>query len=187
MEKSELIWDEMSEKIIEATEGLVMASGQVTVRDVLKKLDITNRVFYNRFHNIEDVLEIVYVNTVKKVRESMTTEYDGKQDFFDYVVDVVADTLIASYDIKMKFNQYVFELDSVSQNNYDWYMERIKKLFACAYAQGLVKDVDVDKMSYAIWCFCRGYNADAVMRLSKEEAVQNFKYSFRVLLDGLKK
>ena len=186
-EKIELIKDEMSERIIEAAERIATTSGEVTVRKILQELKITNRVFYNRFHNVQEVLEIMYINTVTKVRESLTKEYDGKGDFFDYVTDVVADTLIASYETKMKFNQYVFELDSISRKNHEWYMERIKKLFAYARENGLIKDLDEDAMSYAIWCFCRGYNADAVMRMPKEEAIKKFKYSFRILLDGLKK
>ena len=42
-------------------------------------------------------------------------------------------------------------------------------------------------MSYAIWCFIRGYNADALGRkLPRETAVRNFRYSFGVLLDGMR-
>ena len=42
-------------------------------------------------------------------------------------------------------------------------------------------------MSYAIWCYIRGYNADAVGRkLPLDIAVKNFKYAFGILLDGMK-
>ncbi len=183
-----LIKDEISERIVEVTERLALSSGEVTVRMIIREMGVSNRVFYNRFRNVEEVLEIVYANTVKKVRESLATEYDGKRDFFDYVVEAVAETLVLSYDVKMKFNQYVFNYDSVTQSNYEWYMERIKKLFAYAKERELIKEwIDSDTLSYAIWCFCRGYNADAVTRLPKEEALEKFKYSFRVLLDGVKK
>ncbi|MGN0818817.1 MAG: TetR/AcrR family transcriptional regulator [Christensenellaceae bacterium] len=185
--ETEKIRDEMSEKIIEAAEKIATGSGEVTVRKIMRALNVTNRVFYNRFHSVEEVLEIVYLKTVLKVRESIEAEYDGTEDYFDYVTNVVADTLIASYDIKMKFNGYVFKLDSVTASNYEWYMSRIKQLFSFALSKGLIRNVDVDSVSYAIWCFCRGYNADAVMRLPKDEAVKIFKYSFRLLLDGLKK
>lgn len=187
--KDGLIKDKMSEKIVTAAEKIVTTHGMdgLTVRRILQELNITNRVFYNRFHNVDEVLEIVYIRTVQRVRESMTTEYDGKGDFFDYVTDCVANTLLASYEIKMRFNQYVFENDSVSKFNYEWYLARIKKLFAYAKEKDLIKDVDSDVLSYAIWCFCRGYNADAVTRMPKEEAVEKFKYSFRFLLEGLKK
>lgn len=188
-EKNDLIKDKMTEQIIAATESIATAEGvsAVTVRKILQKLGISNRVFYNRFHNLNEVLDVVYTNTVLKIRESLNAEYDGKQDFFEYVTDAVTQSLVMSYDIKMQFNQYVFESDSHSQSNYDWYITTIKKLFTYAKENGLIKDVDEDVLSYAIWCFCRGYNADAVLRLSKEEAVEKFRYSFKILLDGLKK
>ncbi|MBQ7913785.1 MAG: TetR/AcrR family transcriptional regulator [Clostridia bacterium] len=187
-EKDKLIKDATSEKIIAAAEKIATQSGEVTVRKILRELGVTNRVFYNRFHNVDEVLEIVYNNTVSKIRESMATEYDGKRDFFEYVTDAVTETLVLSYDLKMKFNRYVFEYDSLSQSNYTWYMERIKKLFAYAKERGIVRpDIDAETLSYAIWCFCRGYNADAVERnLPKDEAVEKFRYSFSILLDGLK-
>ena len=118
----------------------------------------------------------------------MAVEYDGKSDFFEYVTDAVVDTLLLSYDLKMKFNRYVFEYDSVTQSNYAWYMKRINGLFTYGKAHGLIKkDVDAQALSYSIWCFCRGYNADAVERnLPKEEAVEKFRYSFSILLDGIK-
>lgn len=187
MENNQLIKDEMSDRIVEVAERIVMDLGEVTVRDILRELNITNRVFYNRFHNIEEVLEVVYSNTIVKVREGLLSEYDGIQDFLDYVVDSVSETLIASYDIKKKFNQYIFEYDSLSKINYEWYMGRIRSLFAYAKANELIRsDIDSEALGYAIWCFCRGYNADAVMRMPKDEAVKNFKYSFRILLDGLR-
>lgn len=189
MEKNKLLYDKMSENIIQVAEKLATTNGSasVTVRSILRELNISNRVFYNRFQNIEEVLSIVYSNTVSKLRESLDVEYDGNQDFFDYIADCVVNALIMSYDIKMKFNQYVFENDSLSQSNYEWYISRIKLFFDYAKKHELIKDLDVDALSYAIWCFCRGYNADAVMRLPKDEAVEKFKYSFKVLLNGLKK
>ncbi|MBQ8576808.1 MAG: TetR/AcrR family transcriptional regulator [Clostridia bacterium] len=183
------IHDAMSDKIIETAEALVMQDGaeDLTVRKILRTLNITNRVFYNRFHNIGEVLEIVYRSTIMKVRESITPPADSRQDFFDYVIDVVANTLLISYDTKMRFNQYVFENDSRSQLNYNWWKAEISRIIDYAKQQHFIRDVDTDIMSYAIWCFIRGYNADAVGRnLPRDEAERNFRYSFRILLDGMK-
>ena len=188
-DKTELICDEMSQRIIEAAEHIVTVSGadSLTVRKLLQTLDITNRVFYNRFRNIGDVLKIVYKNTVLKIRASVSVEFNSAEDFFDKVTELVIGTLIASYDKKMQFNSYVFENDSLSQSNYEWWTTEIKKLIVHAKENGYIKDVDEDIMSYSIWCFCRGYNADAVARgLPKEKAVEDFKYSFSFLLEGLK-
>ena len=189
-DKVELICDEMSQKIIEAAEDIVTVSGadSLTVRKLLQTLDITNRVFYNRFRNIGDVLKIVYKNTVLKIRESVVADFSNETDFFEHVTEMVIGTLISSYDKKMQFNSYVFENDSLSQSNYEWWTTEIKKLIVHAKAHGYIKDVDEDIMSYSIWCFCRGFNADAVGRkLPREDAVRQFRYSFGILLDGLKK
>ena len=187
-----LIYDEMSEKIIEAAQSIATASGAqtLTVRKILKKLEITNRVFYNRFRNIDDVLAIVYKNTVIKIRESIFSNVEGKskEEFFDYVNEVISNALIISYDAKNRFTQYVFDNDSVTQSNYRWWTSEIKKIIDYAKEKDYIKDVDSDVLSYSIWCFCRGYNADAVGRgVPRDKALADFKYSFAFLLNGLKK
>ena len=185
-----LIVDEMSDKIVETAKNLVTLQGvsNLTVRRILKELNITNRVFYNRFHNIEEVLDVVYKNTTLKIRESITDDLDSSTDFFEHVMDVVVNSLVMSYETKMQFNQYVFENDSLSQSNYEWWTGRIKKLIDYAMEHDYIKQVDSDVLSYSLWCFCRGYNADAVGRkIPKEEAIAKFKYSFGFILEGLKK
>ena len=186
--KDELIVDEMTGIIIDTVENMVIEQGAaaINVKKVLLKLDITNRVFYNRFHNIEEVLAIVYKNTVIKMRGCIA-DFDESRDFYSQAINFVASTLEMSYETKMKFNQYVFESDSVSNANYEWWMSEIKKLINFAVKNGLMKNVDPDKVSYAIWCFCRGFNADAVARgLPRDQAVESFKYSFGIFLDGLR-
>ena len=186
--KDDLIVDEMSQTIVNTVENMVTAHGaaNLNVRKVLIELGITNRVFYNRFHNIDEVLSIVYKNTVQKIHECIA-DFDPNKDFYEQAVNFVASTLEMSYDTKMKFNQYVFESDSISTANYQWWMGEIKKLLNFAVENGLMREIDSDKVSYAIWCFCRGFNADAVARgLPRDEAVESFKYSFGIFLDGLK-
>lgn len=185
-----LIADKMSEIIIETAKNLVTLNGvdNLTVRQILKELNITNRVFYNRFHNIDEVLDVVYKNTTLRIRESITEDFDSSTDFFEHVMDVVVNSLIISYETKMQFNQYVFENDSLSQSNYEWWTAQIKKLIDYAMEHDYIKQVDSDVLSYSLWCFCRGYNADAVGRkIPKEEAIAKFKYSFGFILEGLKK
>ena len=188
---AELISDKMSEKIIETAEMLAISKGarNINVRMILKELGITNRVFYNRFHNINEVLEIVYKNTILKIRESLPEKFEpeGKEEFFRSVMDVIVCSLTRSYDNKMKFNQYVFENDSISKENFRWWCDKIKKLIDYAMEKGYIKKVNSEVLSYSIWCFIRGYNADAVGRnLPREEAVEYFKYSIGFLIEGLK-
>ena len=185
----ELIKDEMSDKIISAAEKIATASGPeaLTVRKILQHLAITNRVFYNRFHNISEVLDIVYKNTIQKIRDTIPTEFDPDKDFFEQVIDFVANTLVISYRAKNHFNYYVFENDSVSDYNYRWWMQKIREIIEYAKEKRYIQNVDSEVMSYSIWCFCRGYNADAVGRgLPMNEAIKNFKYSFAFLLNGMR-
>jgi AcrR family transcriptional regulator len=185
----ELIKDEMSDKIISAAEKIATSSGPeaLTVRKILQHLAITNRVFYNRFHNISEVLDIVYQNTIQKIRDTIPTEFDPDKDFFEQVIDFVANTLVISYRAKNHFNYYVFENDSVSDYNYRWWMQKIREIIEYAKEKRYIQNVDSEVMSYSIWCFCRGYNADAVGRgLPMNEAIKNFKYSFAFLLNGLR-
>jgi len=185
-----LICDEMSNRIIEVAEDIATENGaqSVTVRKILQALGITNRVFYNRFRNIDEVLSMVYNGMIPRIRESFSAEIDESRDFFEQVMELVVKALLLSYDTKMQFNSYVFESDSLSQSNYLWWTEEIKKLIVYAKQRNYIKDVDPDILSYSIWCFCRGYNADAVgRRLPRDEAVKNFRYSFSFLLEGLKK
>ena len=187
--QQDLIRDEMSAQIVETAEHLAISVGaeQVTVRKILQALGITNRVFYNRFHNVGQVLNIVYENMVLRIRESIPANFDPSGDFFSQVIEIVANTLVMSYEIKMNFNQFVFEADSVSHRNFEWWKSEIMKLIDFGKQQGYLKDVDTEIMSYAIWCFIRGYNADALGRkLPKDEAVANFKYAFGILLEGMK-
>ena len=186
----ELIDDEMSQKIIDVAEQIAHVEGvdNINVRRIMQALDITNRVFYNRFRNIEEVLDVIYKKTLLKIRESITSKFNPEKDFFEQVKDIVADTLVKSYENKEKMNQFIFERDLQTADNYSWWKDEIGKLIEFGKQKGLLKDIKTDKMSYAIWCFIRGYNADALGRnLPMNKAVEDFKYSFGILLDGMKK
>jgi len=189
-ENKKMIRDTMSERIISAAEKIVVSEGAdaLNVRKILKNLGITNRVFYNRFHNIADVLSIIYEKTVLKVRESLKSAYNPEKDFFDTVTDISVGTLVMSYKSMMNFNQYVFESDSRTQKNYEWWTSEIEKLIEYAKKMNYIdKRIDSHIMGYSIWCFIRGFNADAVARkMPLEEAVKKFRYSFSVLINGMK-
>ncbi len=184
-----MICDEMSKSIINTAEALAMEYGSdnVNVRRILQTLGITNRVFYNRFHNVTEVLDIVYENIVERIRESITSKFDPDGDFFKQVIDIVSNTLVMSYEIKKNFNSYVFETDSLTSSNYEWWKAQIGTLVKFGISHGYLKELDTEAMSYAIWCFIRGYNADALgRRIPMDAALADFKYSFGVLLDGMK-
>ncbi len=185
-----LIHDEMSERIVETAADLAMNEGieEVTVSRIIRTLGVTNRVFYNRFHNVEEVLGIVYQDLAVRMRQSILNRFDPEGDFFQQMEDIAAGTLTLSYKLKIGLSQYIFAKDSLSEENYRWWQEQIREFIQLGKNRGLVKpDLDPDAVSYAIWCFIRGYNADALTReLPEEEAVESFRYSFRLFLNGMK-
>lgn len=189
-EDGQLIHDEMSGKIVDEAAELAMSegAGEVTVRKIIRALGVTNRVFYNRFHNVEEVLAIVYRDMAVRMRESILDRFDPEGDFFGQITDIAAGTLVLSYKLKLGMNQYVFSRDSVSPENFRWWREHIRAYIELGKEKGVAKpELDSDAMSYAIWCFIRGYNADALAReIPEEEALRGFRYSFGVLLDGMR-
>ena len=186
----QLIHDEMSEKIVEAASNLALSegAGEVTVRKIIRALGVTNRVFYNRFRNVEEVLTLVYQNMTVQMRQSILNHFDPAGDFLRQITDIAAGTLRLSYRLKLGMNQYVFIQDSMSAENFLWWRERIRELIDLGKEKKVIRpDLDGNTISYAVWCFIRGYNTDALARgIPESEAVDGFLYSFNVLLEGMK-
>lgn len=187
--EKKIINDDMSVKIVDAAEQIIIEHGieYLNVSKILKLLSITNRVFYNRFNNIQEVLNEVYNRVVTQKRELISVEYQDGEDFFEYVTNIAINFVTLAYDVQDKFNYFIFGSDVFTQQNYEWYLNRIKELIALGRSKNLLKDFDDDAMSYYIWCSCRGFNTDIVMRMPKETAVEIFKESFKFLLKGIKK
>lgn len=186
----EKIHDGLSDEILACVERLARqrSAEKITVRDVLKAMDITNRVFYNRFHNMDEVLELLYQKMIRQVRESLNIPWREDTDFFTHVKQVAARTVAVSYASKENLSQFVFETDSSSDENFRWWTREIEELIAVGQQRGQVRaDLDADMLSYAIWCFIRGFNADAIARnLSREEALSRFDYGFGIFLEGVR-
>ena len=184
------IVDGTSDEIVASVRRLACERGyaSLTVRDVLKDLHITNRVLYNRFANIDEVLDIVYRDIAGKMRESLCAPYDGEGDFFEHVHHIAARTLHLSYVAKQNFNQFVFEADSAGEENFAWWDREIRALITQGKQLGVVRaDLDEAQSSYAIWCFIRGFNADALGRgIPENEALARFRYGFDLMLSGMR-
>ena len=183
-----LIRDEISETIIDTAAGLVREEGahRVNVRKIITRLGVTNRVFYNRFKNCDEVLRIVYARSVAQTREAVVPDFTDKQSFIRFCMDAAEHVMISTYEMKMCFSRYVFEHDSLTEENRLWWKQHIIRNYESAHQKGYVKTADTEALCYAIWCFCRGYYADIAAReLQKEEAVRLFRFGFRCLLDGI--
>jgi AcrR family transcriptional regulator len=149
-------------------------------------LGATNRVFYNRFRNADEVLRIVYQRAVEQTRENIRPDYTDCRSFVDFCLDTAERVLVRSYDIKLQFRRYVFEHDSLTEENRLWWDAHIREQYRIARERGYVRDVDLDALCYALWCFCRGYITDAAARsVSLADSVRNFRFGFRCLLGGV--
>lgn len=186
--KHERIRDDISDRIVQIVARIAAEEGahKVTVKKVITELDATNRVFYNRFSSIDEVLRIVYSNAVVQMHENIKPEFHDRESFLEFCVRTAVDVLMQTYDVKMMFRCYVFEHDSLTEDNRLWWADKIRKYYRIALKLGFAKEVDEELLCYAIWCFCRGYYADTVARqLPKEEAVRHFTFGFTCLLNGL--
>lgn len=186
--RQERIHDEISDRIVEIVASIAAEEGahKVTVQKIIAQLGVTNRVFYNRFANIDEVLQIVYRNAVVHMREHVQPDFYDKASFEQFCLNMAVNVLMQTYDVKMQFRCYVFEHDSLTEENRLWWYSKIKQYYQYALEQGFAKPVDADALCYAIWCFCRGYYADAMSRrLSREEAVRYCTSGFTCLLRGI--
>jgi AcrR family transcriptional regulator len=182
------IRDEISDRIIEIVARIAEEEGahKVTVRKIITELGVTNRVFYNRFANCDEVLRIVYRNAVMHMRENIKPEFHDRESFEQFCIDTAVSVLMQTYDVKMQFRRYVFEHDSLTEENRLWWDAHIREQYRIARERGYVRDVDIDALCYAFWCFCRGYISDAAARsVSLADSVHNFRFGFRCLLGGV--
>ena len=181
--------DELTDKIVDVATKIAYEDGvsQINVKRIITELGVSNRVFYNRFKNIQDVLDIVYHRIVEQMRECIKTEYDESCDYYDYLQNIAVAVLKRTYEDKLHFSQYMFAYDSYNESNRNWWIEHIKPLIQYGIDNGLLKDVNTTYISYSVWCFCRGFNADAIGKgLTVEEALESFKLGLSCIIDGLK-
>lgn len=182
------IQDEISTKIIDTVTKMVYDGGakNINVQMVLKKLKITNRVFYNRFKNIDEVLLSVSQNLVHKMRQCMLRPYNEKENYHKYLVSLATDVLVKTYEIKKDFSDYMFNNDIINESNKLWWIEHMLPPLEYGVKKGFLKPMDIREMAYAIWCFCRGFNVDAIKsRLELKKALKTFTMAFTFLIDGM--
>ena len=182
------IHDAISEEIIQAAADIARNEGahHVNVSKIMSVLGATNRVFYNRFKNADEVLRIVYQRAVEQTRENIRPDYTDAKSFIAFCLDTAEKMLVRTYDIKTQFRRYVFEHDSLTEENSLWWDTHIREQYSVAREHGYVRDVDVDALCYTIWCFCRGYISDAAARsVSLADSVRYFRFGLSCLLGGL--
>ncbi len=190
-QEKKLIRDQWSEEILQIAEQIVLQEGAhtVTVRKIMEKMGKSNRVFYNRFHNCDEVLHCVYESIVLRMRSRFAVETDTPEALSRSAMELAIGVLTDTYDIKQQFSHYMFEHDSMSERNRQWWMQSIRTVLERAQARGYLNEkLELDAICHAVWCFCRGFNADVVGgRYEKEDAIALLKTEFGYLLAGMLK
>lgn len=180
--------DKISQEIIACVGKMVYKQGasDINVSAVLKELKITNRVFYNRFRNIDEVLLIISQKIVKEMRQSILQPYDEKYNYHQYLINVATNVLIKTYEVKNNFSDYMFINDILNKVNKEWWIEHIVVPLNYGVKNGFLKPINTEEISYAIWCFCRGFNVDAIKgQLELKDALRIFTVAFTAFIDGI--
>ena len=101
--------DELTDQIVDVATKIAYTDGvaHISVKRIINELGVSNRVFYNRFKNIQDVLDIVYHRIVKQMRECINTEYDESCDYYDYLQNIGVAVLKRTYEDKLHFSQWI--------------------------------------------------------------------------------
>lgn len=182
--------DDMSRNIIDTAKKIVDEEGaeQVNVKRILEELNITNRVFYNRFQNAEDVLQTVYESAVLDMRGFVVMAYDSSMDYYDYIVNLAVTALQKTFLLKKQFKNYMFKHDELSTGNRKWWIAQIANILDYGIQKGYLNPaVNTKEAGYAVWCFCRGFSAEGVVQnQSLEEVEHSFRLGVGYLLDGIK-
>ena len=180
--------DETSKTIIATAAQIARREGmeELTVKRVLTELKVSNRVFYNRFRNIDDVIQVLYEDLVQEIRSSLEQVQQPAQSYPDYLLELAVAAVEKIYQNTLHFKQYLFSYQVANDTNRDWWLQKIQQLLRRGMEQGELKVNDPVKMSYGVWCFCLGFHRDAVGdELTEQEAMDAFREAFSCLIQGM--
>ncbi len=180
--------DETSKTIIATAAQIARREGmeELTVKRVLTELKVSNRVFYNRFRNIDDVIQVLYEDLVQEIRSSLERVQQPAQSYPDYLLELAVAAVEKIYQNTLHFKQYLFSYQVANDTNRDWWLKKIQQLLRRGMEQGELKVNDPVKMSYGVWCFCLGFHRDAVGdELTEQEAMDAFREAFSCLIQGM--
>lgn len=184
------IEDDVSLKIIDTAMEIALEEGMasLTVSKIINRMGVTNRVFYNRFKDILDVITAIYDEVVHQLRSCFDVKYDGKQDLCEYITNLAVSVLEKTYETKLHFAGYLYNYEAFLEENREWWINQIIPLIDYGKEQGIFKELDSKHLAYSVWCYCRGFNATSVgNNLSAEEAIKAFRLGFNCFMDGARK
>ena len=133
--------DETSKTIIATAAQIARREGmeELTVKRVLTELKVSNRVFYNRFRNIDDVIQVLYEDLVQEIRSSLERVQQPAQSYPDYLLELAVAAVEKIYQNTLHFKQYLFSYQVANDTNRDWWLKKIQQLLRRGMEQGELK------------------------------------------------
>lgn len=182
--------DEISLKIIDTAMEIASEEGiaTLTVSKIINRMNVTNRVFYNRFKDIPDVITAVYDKVVEQLRGCFDTPYTPDKDLCEYIINLAVSVLEKTYETKLHFAGYLYNYEFFLEENREWWISHMVPLVEYGIEHGIFKETDPRLLAYSVWCYCRGFNASSVgNNLSKEDAIKAFKLGLGYFIQGARK
>ncbi len=184
------IQDEITEKILSTAKEIAQTEGmeQLSVKRILAEMKVSNRVFYNRFCNIEDVIEILYERMVFSLRDILDPSLlTITESYYKTLVALAVRVVECLYQNNIHFRVRLLSYEASKDSNRNWWITQIQAILRDGISRGLLKPMDDLSAARGIWCFCLGFNKEALgQNISEEEALISFHASFSILIEGMK-
>lgn len=181
--------DETTKQIIAAATGIAQREGieQLSVKGILAEMGVSNRVFYNRFRNIDDIIQILYNELVQEIRASLKSVREEGRDYYSYLLELAVAVVRKIYQNNLHFRKHLLSYHASNDSNRNWWLTQIQTILQDGINRGLLRKMNITAVSYGVYCFCLGFHKEAVGEaLEGEQAIGAFSQSFALLIEGMK-
>lgn len=184
------IEDKTTKAIVRTAAVIAQREGleKLTVKRILSEMKVSNRVFYNRFRNIEDLIEVMYHQFVDTVRERINPErLADTEHYYETMLELAVGVVRKMYHNDIHFRLRLLSYEASKESNRNWWLKQIQEILKDGVNRGLLKPMNEQAVSYGVWCFCLGFHKDALGKnINEEEAISAFRESFSYFIEGMK-
>lgn len=184
------IEDETTKEIIHTAKKIAQKEGleQLSVKRILAEMKVSNRVFYNRFRNIEDVIELLYEQAVNSLREIIDLSLLEKDElYYETLENLAVNVVRCLYQNNIHFRARLLSYETSKDNNRNWWIEQIQTILCDGVTRGLLKPMDELGTARGIWCLCLGFHKEALGKsVPEQEAIASFRTFFTIFIEGMK-
>ncbi|MBE7042550.1 MAG: TetR/AcrR family transcriptional regulator [Ruminococcaceae bacterium] len=184
------IEDETTVTIIRVAKEIAQKEGieQLSVKRILTEMKVSNRVFYNRFRNIEDVIELLYEQAVNSFRGIIDLSLlEQSENYYETLENLAVNVVRCLYQNNIHFRARLLTYEASKDNNRNWWITQIQDILRNGVERGLLRPMDELAVARGIWCFCLGFHKEALGNsVSEQDAISSFRASFSIFISGMK-